>query len=65
LKRNLYQVRARADELYVFADADTHPERGTGIQVIRMPEHCGELSPILTVVALQMLVDLFGCQIRR
>ncbi|MBK6851750.1 MAG: glutamine--fructose-6-phosphate transaminase (isomerizing) [Burkholderiales bacterium] len=61
LKSNLQEVRARAGELYVFADADTHIESGPGIHVIRMPEHYGELSPILHVVPLQLLAYHTAC----
>jgi glucosamine--fructose-6-phosphate aminotransferase (isomerizing) len=39
----------------VFADADSHIHSSDGIQVIRMPEHYGQLSPILHVVPLQLL----------
>jgi glucosamine--fructose-6-phosphate aminotransferase (isomerizing) len=55
LKSNLHEVRARGGELFVFADADSHIGSGQGIQVIRMPEHYGRLSPILHVVPLQLL----------
>jgi glucosamine--fructose-6-phosphate aminotransferase (isomerizing) len=39
----------------VFADADTHIAPGDGINVIRLPEHYGALSPILHAVPLQLL----------
>ena len=55
LKSNMQEVRARGGQLYVFADADTHIAPGDGIHVIRLPEHYGELSPILHVVPLQLL----------
>jgi glutamine---fructose-6-phosphate transaminase (isomerizing) len=55
LKSNMQEVRARGGELYVFADADTKISASTGIQVIRLPEHYGLLSPILHVVPLQLL----------
>ena len=55
LKSNIQEVRARGGKLYVFADADTHIQSSDGIQVIRMPEHYGQLSPILHVVPLQLL----------
>ena len=55
LKSNMQEVRARGGQLYVFADADTHIESADGIHVIRLPEHYGDLSPILHVVPLQML----------
>ena len=55
LKSNMQEVRARGGELYVFADADTMISSSQGIQVIRLPEHYGLLSPILHVVPLQLL----------
>ncbi len=55
LKSNMQEVRARGGVLYVLADADTRIEASEGIHVIRMPEHYGELSPLLHVVPLQLL----------
>jgi glucosamine--fructose-6-phosphate aminotransferase (isomerizing) len=55
LKSNMQEVRARGGELYVFADADTRIASAAGINVIRLPEHYGLLSPILHVVPLQLL----------
>jgi glucosamine--fructose-6-phosphate aminotransferase (isomerizing) len=55
LKSNMQEVRARGGELYVFADADTRISSSPGVNVIRMPEHYGPLSPILHVVPLQLL----------
>jgi len=55
LKSNLQEVRARGGELYVFSDAGTRIAPGPGINVIRLPEHYGLLSPILHVVPLQLL----------
>jgi glucosamine--fructose-6-phosphate aminotransferase (isomerizing) len=55
LKSNMQEVRARGGKLYVFADSDTQIRSSEGIQVIRMPEHYGALSPILHVVPLQLL----------
>ena len=55
LKSNMMEVRARGGQLYVLADADTHIQASEGIHVIRMPEHYGQLSPLLHVVPLQML----------
>ena len=61
LKSNLQEVRARGGVLYVLADADSHIESGEGLNVIRMPEHYGELSPILHVVPLQLLAYHTAC----
>jgi len=55
LKSNMQEVRARGGQLYVFADLDTHIESSEGVHVIRLPEHYGDLSPILHVVPLQLL----------
>ena len=55
LKSNMQEVRARGGELYVFADADTRIASSPGINVVRLPEHYGLLSPILHVVPLQLL----------
>jgi len=61
LKSNLHEVRARGGVLYVLADADSHIESGEGLHVIRMPEHYGELSPLLHVVPLQLLAYHTAC----
>ncbi|MFC5477489.1 glutamine--fructose-6-phosphate transaminase (isomerizing) [Massilia suwonensis] len=55
LKSNMQEVRARGGQLYVFADVDSRITSGEGLHVIRLPEHYGELSPILHVCALQLL----------
>jgi glutamine---fructose-6-phosphate transaminase (isomerizing) len=55
LKSNLQEVRARGGVLYVLADGDTQIESGEGLHAIHMPEHYGQLSPILHVVPLQLL----------
>ena len=55
LKSNMQEVRARGGELYVFADGDTKIAGSTGVNVVRLPEHYGLLSPILHVVPLQLL----------
>jgi len=55
LKSNMQEVRARGGELYVLADADTRIAASAGVNVIRLPEHYGLLSPILHVVPLQLL----------
>ncbi|MFJ7567513.1 glutamine--fructose-6-phosphate transaminase (isomerizing) [Herminiimonas sp. NPDC097707] len=55
LKSNMQEVRARGGELYVFADGDSRITSGPGLNVIRLPEHYGLLSPILHVIPLQLL----------
>ncbi len=55
LKSNMQEVRARGGELYVFADADTRIAPSAGVNVVRLPEHYGLLSPILHTVPLQLL----------
>ena len=61
LKSNMQEVRARGGVLYVLADADTRIESSEGINVIRMPEHYGALSPLLHVVPLQLLAYHTAC----
>ena len=55
LKSNMQEVRARGGELYVLADADTRIASSAGVNVIRLPENYGLLSPVLHVVPLQLL----------
>jgi glucosamine--fructose-6-phosphate aminotransferase (isomerizing) len=61
LKSNMHEVRARGGVLYVLADADSHIESGEGVHVIHMPEHYGQLSPLLHVVPLQLLAYHTAC----
>jgi len=61
LKSNMHEVRARGGVLYVLADADSHIESSEDVHVIRMPEHYGELSPMLHVVPLQLLAYHTAC----
>ena len=61
LKSNMQEVRARGGVLYVLADGDTKIESSEGVNVIRMPEHYGVLSPILHVVPLQLLAYHTAC----
>ncbi len=55
LKSNLKEVQARGGELYVFADKDSEIVESEGVHILRLPEHYGELSPILHVIPLQLL----------
>ena len=55
LKSNLQEVRARGGELYVFADADSAVTESDGVHLMRLPTHYGLLSPVLHVVAMQLL----------
>jgi glucosamine--fructose-6-phosphate aminotransferase (isomerizing) len=61
LKSNMQEVRARGGVLYVLADGDTKIDNSEGVNVIRMPEHYGVLSPILHVVPLQLLAYHTAC----
>jgi glutamine---fructose-6-phosphate transaminase (isomerizing) len=54
LKSNLQEVRARGGELFVFADQDSHIAESDGVHILHLPEHYGELSPILHTIALQL-----------
>jgi glucosamine--fructose-6-phosphate aminotransferase (isomerizing) len=61
LKSNLQEVKARGGKLYVFADQDTDIKNTNDLQLIRLPEHYGDLSPILHVVPLQLLAYHTAC----
>ena len=61
LKSNMQEVHARGGQLYVFADSDTKIASSEGVHVIRLPEHYGDLSPILHVVPLQLLAYHTAC----
>lgn len=55
LKSNLKEVSARGGRLFVFADQDARIPAESGVDVIRLPDHAGILSPILHTVPLQLL----------
>ncbi|MDN6298364.1 MAG: glutamine--fructose-6-phosphate transaminase (isomerizing) [Halomonas sp.] len=55
LKANMQEVSARGGELYVFADADSQVAESHAVHIIHLPEHYGVLSPVLHVVAQQLL----------
>ncbi|WP_447893709.1 glutamine--fructose-6-phosphate transaminase (isomerizing) [Vreelandella sp. GE22] len=55
LKANMQEVSARGGQLYVFADGDSAVTSSEGVNLLQMPEHYGLLSPVLHVVALQLL----------
>lgn len=55
LKANMQEVSARGGELYVFADGCSQVAPSEGVHVLTMPEHYGLLSPVLHVVAQQLL----------
>jgi glucosamine--fructose-6-phosphate aminotransferase (isomerizing) len=55
LKSNLSEVKARGGELFVFADVDSVFDESDGINIIKMVEHAGHLSPILHTIPLQLL----------
>ncbi|QWD77888.1 glutamine--fructose-6-phosphate transaminase (isomerizing) [Polynucleobacter sp. MWH-Svant-W18] len=61
LKSNMQEVKARGGKLYVFADQDSEIVNSEGIHVIRLPEHYGNLSPILHAVPLQLLAYHTAC----
>lgn len=55
LKSNMQEVSARGGELFVCADGDSKMDSTEGMHVIRLPENYGRLSPIIHIVALQLL----------
>ncbi|UJF24304.1 glutamine--fructose-6-phosphate transaminase (isomerizing) [Suttonella sp. R2A3] len=55
VKANMQEVGARGGKLYVFSDDDSDITASEGISVIRTPRHVGVLSPIVHVVAAQLL----------
>ena len=61
LKSNMQEVKARGGKLYVFTDQGANISSSEGINVIKLPEHYGNLSPILHVVPLQLLAYHTAC----
>jgi glutamine---fructose-6-phosphate transaminase (isomerizing) len=61
LKSNIEEVRARGGQLYVIADSDTQLSSSPGVRVIRMPAYYGPLSPVLHVIAFQLLAYHVAC----
>jgi glucosamine--fructose-6-phosphate aminotransferase (isomerizing) len=61
LKSNIEEVRARGGQLYVIADADAQFSSSPGVRVIRMPAYYGPLSPVLHVIAFQLLAYHVAC----
>jgi glucosamine--fructose-6-phosphate aminotransferase (isomerizing) len=57
----MQEVKARGGKLYVFADQDTEIVSADGVNVIKLPEYYGNLSPILHVVPLQLLAYHTAC----
>lgn len=55
LKSNMHEVSARGGKLYVFADIDCGITVSPGIEVIRLTEYYGLLSPILHTIPMQLL----------
>jgi glucosamine--fructose-6-phosphate aminotransferase (isomerizing) len=55
LLEGLRKLEYRGGELYVLTDADSHFPETEQIHVLRLPEHHGDLTPILHVLPLQLL----------
>ncbi len=55
LKSNMQEVHARGGQLYVLADQDARLASSEGVEVIKLPDHAGILSPILHTLPLQLL----------
>lgn len=55
VKANMQEVDARGGQLYVFTDADSDIQADDKMKVIKTPRHVGVLSPIVHVIAVQLL----------
>ncbi|MDN7690316.1 glutamine--fructose-6-phosphate transaminase (isomerizing) [Burkholderia cenocepacia] len=55
LRSNMHEVSARNGRLFVFADVDCGLMPSEGVEVIRLNEYYGPLSPILHTVPMQLL----------
>ncbi|MFZ9525402.1 MAG: glutamine--fructose-6-phosphate transaminase (isomerizing) [Burkholderiaceae bacterium] len=55
LLSNLEEVRARGGRLFVIADKDSAMHAVDGVQLVKLTDHAGLLSPILHVLPLQLL----------
>ncbi|CAE6927388.1 Glutamine--fructose-6-phosphate aminotransferase [isomerizing] [Paraburkholderia nemoris] len=55
LKSNMHEVNARGGKLFVFADMDCGLSPSPDIEVIRLTEYYGLLSPILHTIPMQLL----------
>ncbi|PMS21737.1 glutamine--fructose-6-phosphate transaminase (isomerizing) [Trinickia dabaoshanensis] len=55
LRSNMHEVSARNGRLFVFADVDCGLSSGPGLNVIRLNEYYGPLSPILHTIPMQLL----------
>ncbi|MFM0186954.1 glutamine--fructose-6-phosphate transaminase (isomerizing) [Paraburkholderia nemoris] len=55
LKSNMHEVNARGGKLFVFADIDCGLSPSPDIEVIRLTEYYGLLSPILHTIPMQLL----------
>jgi glucosamine--fructose-6-phosphate aminotransferase (isomerizing) len=55
LLSNLEEVRARGGRLFVIADKDSAMDAVDGVQLVKLTDHAGLLSPILHVLPLQLL----------
>ncbi|AOY96103.1 glutamine--fructose-6-phosphate aminotransferase [Cupriavidus sp. USMAA2-4] len=55
LKSNMHEVSARGGQLFVFADSDCGIAPSAGVEVLRMTEYYGPLSPILHTLPMQLL----------
>lgn len=55
LKSNMQEVNARSGKLFVFADVDCGLSPSPDIEVVRLTEYYGLLSPILHTIPMQLL----------
>ena len=55
VKANMQEVGARGGELFVLSDLDSDFTETDGVHIIRTPRHIGVLSPIVHIIAVQLL----------
>lgn len=61
LKINMQEVQARGGKLYVLSDASSSTEFEKQVNVVKMPNYYGLLSPIVYTIPLQLLAYHIAC----
>jgi glucosamine--fructose-6-phosphate aminotransferase (isomerizing) len=55
LKSNIQEVSARGGQLIVFMDETLATASDENVQIVKMPQVCNEISPIVYTIPLQLL----------